>query len=88
MNFETVVSTGWRAGLDCKRAGWRSGQGKAGVTCVDLAPIKSSRYSSEVQIMNLCKQHTPIAGRNAHAHLLHPVCARGQINQLGKKLVS
>ena len=27
-------------------------------------------------------------GRNAHAHLLHPVCARGQINQLGKKLVS
>ena len=22
--------------------------------------------------MNLCKQHTPIAGRNAHAHLLHP----------------
>ena len=61
---------------------------KAGVTCVDLAPIKSSWYSSEVQIMNLCKQHTPIAGRNAHAHLLHPVCACDQINQLGKKLVS
>ena len=40
MNFETVVSTGWRAGIDCKRAGWRSGQGR--VTCVDLAPIKSS----------------------------------------------
>ena len=28
MNFETVVSTGWRAGIDCKRAGWRSGQGR------------------------------------------------------------
>ena len=27
-NFETVVSTGWRAGIDCKRAGWRSGQGR------------------------------------------------------------
>ena len=36
---------------------------------MDLAPIKSSWYSSEVQIMNLCKQHMPIAGRNAHAHL-------------------
>ena len=28
MNFEIVVSTGWRAGIDCKRAGWRSGQGR------------------------------------------------------------
>ena len=28
MNFETVVSTGWRTGIDCKRAGWRSGQGR------------------------------------------------------------
>ena len=28
MNFETVVLTGWRAGIDCKRAGWRSGQGR------------------------------------------------------------
>ena len=28
-----------------------------------------------------------IAGMNAHAHLLHPVCARGIINQLAKKLV-
>ena len=31
MNFETVVSTGWRAGIDCKRAGWRSGQGRGDV---------------------------------------------------------
>ena len=54
--YEFCVSTGWRIvkGLD-------GGQGKAGVTYVDLAPIKSSWYSSEVQIMNLCKQHTPIA---------------------------
>ena len=36
MNFGTVVSTGWRAGIDCKRAGWGSGQGRG-----DLAPIKS-----------------------------------------------
>ena len=28
VNFETVVSTGWRAGIDCKRAGWRSGRGR------------------------------------------------------------
>ena len=28
MNFETVVLTGWRVGIDCKRAGWRSGQGR------------------------------------------------------------
>ena len=28
MNFKTVVLTGWRAGIDCKRAGWRSGQGR------------------------------------------------------------
>ena len=38
--------------------------------------------------MNLCKQHAPTVVSNAHAHLLHPVCARGQINQLAKKLVS
>ena len=46
MNFETVVSTGWRAGIDCKRAGWRSGQGM-GDMC---GPCKSAWYSSEVQI--------------------------------------
>ena len=40
MNFETVVLTGWRAGIDCK--GLNGGQGKAGVTCVDISPIKSS----------------------------------------------
>ena len=34
------------------------------------------------------EQHAPIVVSNAHAHLLHPVCARGQINQLAKKLVS
>ena len=27
-------------------------------------------------------------GTAAHARLLHPVCARGQINQLSKKLFS
>ena len=36
----------------------------------------------------LCKQHAHIAGSVAHAHLVHPVSARGQINQLAKKLVS
>ena len=40
----------------------------------------------------LCKQHAHIAihvaGSAARAHLLHPVCARGQINQQAKKLVS
>ena len=42
--------------------------------------------------MNLCKQqlkqHRPIAVSNAHAHLLHLVCTRGQINQLAKNLAS
>ena len=38
--------------------------------------------------MNLCKQHPPIVLSNIHAHLLLPVCARGQNNQLAKKLVS
>ena len=36
----------------------------------------------------LCKQHVHIAGNAAHAHLLHPVCARGHINQPAQKLVS
>ena len=36
----------------------------------------------------MCKQHALITGTAAHVHLLHPVCARGQINQLAKKLVS
>ena len=36
MNFKTVVSTGWRAGIDCKRAGWRSGQGRGDVWTLHL----------------------------------------------------
>ena len=40
-----------------------------------------------VQYSVLCMQHVLIAG-TVHARLLHPVCARGQINQLPKKLVS
>ena len=36
MNFEIVVSTGWRAGIDCKRAGWRSGQGRDDVWTLHL----------------------------------------------------
>ena len=39
MNFETVDLTGWRAGIDCK--GLDGGQGKAGVTCVDLHLLRA-----------------------------------------------
>ena len=34
------------------------------------------------------RDHLPQAIRNAHAHVTHPVCARGQVNQLAKKLVT
>ena len=37
---------------------------------------------------HVLKQHTLKTGTAAHVHLLHPVCARGQIDQLPKKLIS
>ena len=55
---------------------------------VDLALLRGLSAVYRIQIMNLCKQHAAIVVSNVHAHLLHPVCAHGQINQLAKKLVS
>ena len=36
----------------------------------------------------LYKQHASTAVSTVHMHLLYPVCAHGQINQLAKKLLS
>ena len=34
------------------------------------------------------RKHLPRAMSSAHARVTHPVCARGEVNQLAKKLVT
>ena len=51
-------------------------------------PTHELTVQYSVKCVDLCKQHALTASTAAHACLPYPICARGQINQLAKKLVS